>query len=284
MSKDRDHRKHLRQRKEKLANSSPSLDRSSHPDQDAVTRMPVYPELKNRVVLLTGGANGIGAATVSAFREQQARVFFCDTDVSAGKLIATKTASAFQRVDLRNETQIARWIAEVVRTAGNIDVLINNAATDPRITLQDTTVKRWDDLFAVNLRSAFLCSREAAPHMPAGSAIVNLASITFHIAPPQLSAYVGTKGGMLGFTRSLARELGAKRIRVNAVSPGWIMTERQMREYVTPAVRRLIRRSQAIRDLIQPAEIADVIVFLASHASSSITGQEILADRGWAHS
>ncbi len=169
-------------------------------------------------------------------------------------------------------------------SAGRIDILINNAATDPRIALQDLTAKRWDDLFAVNLRAAFLCSREAAPHMPAGGAIVNLASITFHIAPPQLSAYVGTKGGMLGFTRSLARELGAKRIRVNAVSPGWIMTERQLREYVTPAVRRLIRRSQAIPTLIQPPEIADVIVFLASDASSSITGQEILADRGWAHS
>jgi NAD(P)-dependent dehydrogenase (short-subunit alcohol dehydrogenase family) len=246
--------------------------------------MPIYPELSQRIVIITGGANGIGAATVAAFREQQARVFFCDTDVRAGKLIAKKTASVFQRVDLRNEKQIVRWIAGVARSAGKIDVLINNAATDPRIALQDLTVKRWDDLFAVNLRSAFLCSREAAPYMPAGGAIVNLASITFHIAPPQLSAYVGTKGGMLGFTRSLARELGTKHIRVNAVSPGWIMTERQLREYVTPAVRRLIHRSQSIRDLLQPAEIADVILFLASHASSSITGQEILADRGWAHS
>jgi len=99
-----------------------------------------------------------------------------------------------------------------------------------------------------------------------------------------MAAYVATKGGMLGFTRSLARELGPKRIRVNAVSPGWIMTERQLRQYVTLAVKRLIKRSQCIPDPIQPSETADVVLFLASNASSSITGQEILADRGWAHS
>src|SRR5258706_7236698 len=148
--------------------------------------MPVYPELKKRAVLVTGGSNGIGAATVSAFREQQARVFFCDTDAATGRTVAHKTGALFRRVDLRNEKQIVRWITDVVRDTGRIDILINNAATDPRIALQDLTAKRWDDLFAVNLRAAFLCSREAAPHMPAGGAIVNLASITFHIAPPQL--------------------------------------------------------------------------------------------------
>jgi NAD(P)-dependent dehydrogenase (short-subunit alcohol dehydrogenase family) len=99
-----------------------------------------------------------------------------------------------------------------------------------------------------------------------------------------MSAYVASKGGVLGFTRSLARELGPRRIRVNAVSPGWIMTERQLRDYVTPSVKKLIRRSQSIPDLIQPDAIAEVIVFLASDASRAITGQEILADRGWHHS
>lgn len=246
--------------------------------------MPAYPELKNRVVLVTGGANGIGAAVVFAFRQQQAHVFFCDTDAPAGKRLANEIGAVFQPVDLRREKQIVRWISGIARRQGRIDVLINNAACDPRIPLRELTTKRWDDLFAVNLRAAFLCSREAAPHMRNGSAIINLASITWHIAPPQMAAYVATKGGILGFTRSLARELGPRRIRVNAVSPGWIMTERQLREYVTPAVKRLIKRSQCIPDRIQPPEIAEVVLFLASNASSSITGQEILADRGWAHS
>jgi D-xylose 1-dehydrogenase len=250
----------------------------------AQSRMPTYPDLKDRVVLLTGGANGIGAATARAFREQQAEVLFCDTDVTAGKALAKEIGAVFHRVDLRREKGIVRWIGEVSRRHKRIDVLVNNAACDPRIPLPELTAKRWDDLFAVNLRAAFLCSREAAPHMGRSGAIVNLASITWHIAPTQMAAYVATKGGMLGFTRSLARELGPQGIRVNAVSPGWIMTERQLRQYVTPAVKRLIRRSQCLPGLIQPAEIAEVILFLASGASAAITGQEILADRGWAHS
>lgn len=246
--------------------------------------MPIYPELKNSVVLVTGGANGIGAATVTAFREQDARVSFCDVDANSGKAHAQKAGATFARVDLRNEKEIARWIKAVAKEAGHIDVLVNNAASDPRIALKDLTAEKWDALFAINLRSAFLCSREAAPHMGAGASIINLASITWHLAPVMMTAYVATKGGMLGFTRALARELGPRRIRVNAVSPGWIMTERQLRQYVTPAVRKLIHKSQSIPDLIQPREIADVILFLASDASATITGQEILADRGWAHS
>ena len=236
------------------------------------------------MVLITGGANGIGAATVTAFCEQDARVFFCDLDVTAGKAHAKRAGAIFARVDLRDEGQIARWIDSIAKRTGHIDVLVNNAASDPRIPLDKLSAKRWDDLFAINLRSTFLCSREAAPHMGGGASIINLASITWHLAPATMSAYVATKGGILGFTRALARELGSRRIRVNAVSPGWIMTERQLRQYVTPKVKRLIRASQSVPDLIQPEEIATVILFLASDASAAITGQEILADRGWAHS
>lgn len=246
--------------------------------------MSVYPEMNSRVVLVTGGAKGIGAATVRAFRRHRANVCFCDTDAEAGNRLARETGADFRRVDLRRERSVVGWIDAIARTHGRIDVLVNNAARDPRIALAKLSAKQWDGLFAVNLRAAFLCSREAMSHMRPGSAIVNLASITWHIAPAQMAAYVATKGGMLGMTRALARELGPRRIRVNAVSPGWVMTERQLREYVTPAVKRLIKRSQCIPDRIEPEEIADVILFLASEGSSAITGQEILADRGWAHS
>ena len=248
------------------------------------SRVPIYPELRDSVVLVTGGANGIGAATVTAFCEQDARVFFCDRDATAGKAHARRAGAIFTRVDLREETQIGRWIDSVAKQTGPIDALVNNAASDPRIPLDKLTTRRWDELFAINLRSAFLCSRSAVPHMGAGASIINLASITWHLAPATMSAYVATKGGLLGFTRALARELGPRRIRVNAVSPGWIMTERQLRQYVTPKVKRLSRTSQSVPDLIQPAEIANVILFLASDASAAITGQELLADRGWAHS
>jgi D-xylose 1-dehydrogenase len=247
---------------------------------DQYSTAAVYPDLKSATVLITGGANGIGAATVRSFSQQGAHVFFCDVDVPAGKTLAKELGCHFSRVDLRQEREICAWVRDV----GNIRVLVNNAANDPRIPLKGHTTQQWDDLFARNLRAMFLAARETAPLMREGASIINLASITFHIAPPQMSAYVATKGGVLGFTRSLARELGPRGIRVNAVSPGWVMTERQLRDFVTPAVKRLIKRSQCVPSRIQPEEIASVILFLASNASASITGQEILADRGWAHS
>jgi len=262
--------------------------------------MPRYPELADKVVLVTGGANGIGAAMVRAFSAQGARVFFCDVDAKNGRALAKELdgCAQFSEVDLTNEPAVCRWIAAIGKgqgtpartTAGShrrlrlnrgIDVLINNAAYDPRIPLAQTSTKEWDDLFARNLRACFLTSREASAYINAGGSIINFASITFHLVPSEMTAYVATKGGVLGFTRALARELGPRRIRVNTISPGWIMTERQLRQYVTPAVKRLILRSQSIPELIQPNEIANIALFLASDGSTAITGQEILADRGW---
>ena len=248
--------------------------------------MPQYPELRGRNVLITGGANGIGAAIVRAFNRHGAHVFFCDTDEAAGVALAGELGAetVFTRVDLTREREVCRWIGRVRGRVGTIHCLVNNAARDPRLAFEKSTAKFWDDLFAINLRAYFLCAREACRAMSRDSSIINLSSITFHSAPVPMSAYVATKGGVLGFTRSLARELGPERIRVNAVSPGWIMTERQLEEFVTPTVKRLIRRSQSIPDLIGPEEIAEVVLFLAGDGSRAITGQEILADRGWHHS
>lgn len=249
--------------------------------------MSTYPDLKNRNVLVTGGANGIGAATVRAFHEQGSTVFFCDLDATAGRRLERSlgTGVFFQKVDLLKERAIARWIEGIGKRFKKIDVLINNAARDPRLSLENCSAEDWDRLFAGNVRAYFLASREAVKWMPrTGGAIVNFASITFHLGPANMTAYVATKGGVIAFTRSLARELGPRRIRVNTVSPGWIMTKRQLRDFVTPSLKKLIKRSQCIPELIQPEEIARVVLFLASNASGAITGQEILADRGWAYS
>lgn len=245
-----------------------------------------YGDLRDQSIIITGGANGIGEAMARAFVAQGARVFFCDVDVRAGEALARELGRMveFARVDLRREAEVRRWVKRIVKTAGKVGVLINNAARDPRMALDKVSVEDWDDLFATNLRAYFLMAREVAPHMGEGGSIINFSSITFHIAPPELTTYVATKGGALAFTRALARELGPRGIRVNTLSPGWIMTERQKREFVTPAVKRLIRRSQCIPDRLQPEDIASVALFLASDASRAITGQEILADRGWAHS
>jgi NAD(P)-dependent dehydrogenase (short-subunit alcohol dehydrogenase family) len=245
--------------------------------------MATYDELAARLVLITGGANGIGEAMVKAFHAQGAVVCFCDLDDRAGVRLAKRLGdrAEFAKVNLTREADIKRWVARLAKRHGNIHVLINNAARDPRIALEDVTAKAWDDLFAANIRAYFLTCREASPHLAKGASIVNFSSITFYTAPVNMSAYVATKAAAIGLTRSLARELGPRRIRVNIISPGWIMTKRQLSDHVTPAVKRQIRAAQCIPDLNQPDEVADVALFLASDASRAVTGQEILVDRGW---
>ena len=245
--------------------------------------MAVYDELAGRLVLITGGANGIGRAMVEAFHVQEAMVCFCDLDEKAGARLSKRLGdrAEFAKVNLTSEAEIKRWVARIAKRHGDIHVLINNAACDPRIALEDVTSKAWNDLFAINIRAYFLVCREASLHLAKGASIVNFSSITFYTAPVNMSAYVATKAAAIGLTRSLARELGHRRIRVNTISPGWIMTERQLSDHVTPAVKRQIRREQCIPDLNQPDEVADVALFLASDSSRAVTGQEILVDRGW---
>ena len=247
--------------------------------------MAVYDELAGRLVLITGGANGIGRAMVEAFHVQEAVVCFCDLDEKAGARLAKRLGdrAEFAKVNLTSEADIKRWMARLAKRHGDIHVLINNAARDPRIALEDVTAKVWDDLIAGNIRAYFIACREASPHLAKGASIVNFSSITFYTAPVNMSAYVATKAAAIGLTRSLARELGLRRIRVNTISPGWIMTDRQLSDHVTPAVKRQIRREQCIPDLNQPDEVAEVALFLASDASCAVTGQEILVDRGWVH-
>jgi D-xylose 1-dehydrogenase len=248
--------------------------------------MSSFSDLPGKIVLITGGANGIGAAMVKAFTGQGAQVCFCDLDAVAGKQVCADNEGkpVFRKVDLLKEKQVNAWIAGVVKKFGRVDVLINNAASDPRIALNDMSVNDWDTLLARNLRSCFLTSRAANGSMPTGASIINFSSITFHIAPPEMTAYVASKGGIIAFTRSLARELGPRGIRVNTISPGWIMTDRQLKQFVTPQVKRMLRERQCQPDLLKPDEIANVALFLASTMSSAVTGQEILADRGWQHS
>lgn len=248
--------------------------------------MAQFPELAEQAVVITGGANGIGAATVRAFHAQGARVFFCDVDAAAGEALARELGGnvSFEVVDLVNGQAIADWTARIKRGTKSIRVLVNNAARDPRIPFLETTAQQWDDLFALNVRAYFLTARECAPAMPSGGSIINLSSVVLYNTPRSLVAYVATKGGVLGFTRCLARELGGRGLRVNCVSPGWVFTERQKRDFLDDESMRLIEDRQCIADYIQPTEIADVILFLASDLSTAVTGQEILADRGWEHS
>ena len=247
--------------------------------------MATYAELAGRTVLITGGANGIGQAMVEAFHVQGATVSFCDMDEAGGKRLAKRLAKRveFTKVNLSREVEIKRWIAKVAKRHSSIDVLINNAARDPRIKFEDVSAKDWDDLFAGNLRGYFLTCREASPHLAKGASVINFSSITRFNGPEEMSTYVATKAGAIGLSRSLARELGSRRIRVNTISPGWIMTDRQLDEHVTPAIKRELRKIQCIPELNKPDEVAEVALFLASDASRAVTGQDILVDRGWRH-
>lgn len=244
-----------------------------------------YHDLRGQTVVVTGGANGIGEAIVRAFHQQGSLVAFCDRDATAGRALARELGPEvrFTRVNLTREREIRDWTRAILRHHGAPRVLINNAAWDPRIPVLKCTTKAWDDLFALNLKAYFLMVRELAGKMRKGAAIVNFGSVTFNLGMKPLTAYVATKGGVVGFTRALARELGPSGIRANTISPGWVMTERQLRMYATPANIKWVKGAQCIPDRIEPVEMAKLALFLASDASSAITGQNIMADKGWVH-
>jgi len=246
---------------------------------------PIYPDLAGRTALVTGGATGIGAAIVEAFAGQGAMVYFADIDEPNGTALAARLGEncRFSRVDVTQAEQVKDWIDGIGAARGAVDVLVNNAAQDKRVKFDEMTPEEWDWLLSINLRPHFLTTRAALPYLRAGSSIVNLGSVTYNIGFAGLSAYVASKGGIVGLTRALARELGPRGVRVNCLTPGWTMTERQLRDYVTPETMEWVKGVQSLPELLQPDEIAQAALFLASRASSAITGQVLLADKGWAH-
>lgn len=247
---------------------------------------PVYPDLKDQCIVITGGASGIGEALVRAFALQDAYVCFCDVQLEAGRQLDVELGEkvSFAHVDLTESSQVISWIADVGRRHETIKALLNNAAQDKRIPLQETTMEQWDQLMRLNLRASYLCTQQAVPYMKKNAAsVINFGSINFQLGGAGLSAYVTAKGGIVAMSRSLARELGPDNIRVNTLSPGWVMTDKQLQLYVDDDVKKEIFADQCVPVLIDPGEIAEVALFLASDVSRAITGQNIAADRGWRH-
>lgn len=247
---------------------------------------PNYKDLNGNCVVVTGGATGIGEALVRAFAAQGSHVYFCDIQQAAGEALATDLGErvTFDMVDLTQENQVVSWMQRIGRANPYIKVLLNNAAQDTRLPLLETTMERWDQLTAVNLRAAYLCTQQAVPYMKGRDAsVINFGSVTFQLGEAGLSAYVTAKGAIVAMSRSLARELGPDQIRVNTLSPGWVMTEKQLRMHVNDEVKQRLLASQCIPKLIEPEEIAETALFLASNASRAITGQNIAVNRGWMH-
>ena len=248
-----------------------------------------YPSLANRVVVVTGGASGIGESIVEAFHLQLAQVIFLDIqDQAAEALVARLTqadrkAPVYLHCDLTNIAALKQTIAGILETFGTIDVLVNNAANDNRHSIEETTSTLWDESMAINLKPHFFTIQAVLSAMKRArrGSIINMSSISWMIPSTGMPAYVTAKAAIVGLTRTLAHELGVDNIRVNCVLPGAILTERQKQLWFTPTYEAEILSSQAIKRMIAPDEVARLVLFLAADDSSSITNQSYILDGGW---
>jgi D-xylose 1-dehydrogenase len=248
-----------------------------------------YPSLAGRAVLVSGGATGLGAEFVRQFGAQGARVAFVDIDEPAARRLADEVADAgsprplFLPADVRDVAAYGAAIEAAAGALGPFSVLVNNAANDERRDSADIDQAYWDDKIAVNLRHHFFAIQAVAPGMRelGGGSIINLGSVSAHIPLTRLPAYIASKSAVEGLTRTLARELGPDSIRVNCVVPGWVMTDRQLRDWVTPEAGKLIDSSQSLPGRLVPPDLARMVLWLAADDSAMCTGQRWVVDGGW---
>ena len=257
--------------------------------QDGNTSFARYPSLVGRAVVITGGATGIGESLVSHFARQGARVAFLDIQDEAGlALVGALTAEGcpaplYRHCDLTDIGELQRVVEEVVGALGTVDVLVNNAANDQRHSIEEVTEEFFDASMAVNLRPQFFMIQAVLPAMrKAGrGVIVNMSSICWMIPSTGVPLYIAAKAAIVGLTRTLAHELGGENIRVNAVLPGAIATEKQKRVVYSPEYKAEIMASQALQRDILPEDVARLVLFLAADDSSGITNQSYVVDGGW---
>jgi D-xylose 1-dehydrogenase len=245
-----------------------------------------YSDLAGKVVLVTGGGSGIGEAIVRRFAQQQAKVAFIDIKDSqalVAELAGQGGPVRFEQADLTDIGALRAAIARIREALGPIQVLINNAAHDERHPTEDVTPEYWDDRIAVNLKHQFFAAQAVLPDMKAaqGGSIVNFGSVSWMVGQGGMAAYTAAKSAVLGLTRSLARDYGPYNIRVNAIAPGWIMTQRQIEKWLTPEGEAELMQRQCLKRKLVPDEIAKVTLFMASDEASACTNQQYVVDGGW---
>jgi NAD(P)-dependent dehydrogenase (short-subunit alcohol dehydrogenase family) len=242
----------------------------------------VYPSLKGKRVLVTGGGSGIGAGIVEAFASQGCEVTFFDISKVDSQELAERTGTRFLHVDLTDTAAMQNAIRQLVKDGGSIDVLVNNAANDDRHEIADVTEDYWDNRLNVNLKHQFFCAQAVIPGMrgKGGGVIINLGSISWHLALPGLILYETCKAAIEGLTRALARDLGPDNIRVSCVVPGNVRTARQLKWY-TPEGEAEIVNAQCLKGRLEPEDIAAMTLFLASDDARLISGHEYFVDAGW---
>jgi len=247
-----------------------------------------YPSLKNRTVFITGGATGIGAAMVRAFSEQGAKVAFVDLAGNAAHDLGTNIEQStgmrpwFRQLDITDIAALQSAINDAAAELGPLHTLVNNAANDVRHSTQEVTEAFWDQTQAINLKAYFFACQAVIKGMQAngGGAIINFSSISYMMGNAGYPSYTTANAGITGLTRSMAREFGRDRIRVNTIAPGWVLTEKQKELWVTPEALAAHVARQCLTDTLEPADIVPTVLFLASSASKMVTSQLWAVDGG----
>ncbi len=247
-----------------------------------------YPSLRDRVVFISGGSSGIGAELVRAFASQGARVAFCGTRPEGGQALIDEITAAglpaprYAACDVRDVVAYQALLREVVAELGAIRVLVNNAGRDDRHAMEDVTPEFWDDRLALNLKHYFFAIQAVAPAMAeaGGGSVINMGSVSWMRGRPNLVGYTTAKAGILGLTRTLARELGGRGIRVNALVPGAIVTERQNALHRDAAADQAFIDAQCLKIRLDAGHVARATLFLAADDSDGMTGQHVLVDAG----
>ena len=248
-----------------------------------------YGSLQGKRVFITGGGSGIGESLVAEFAAQGALVAFVDIAVEASEALCRRLAEAgmmaplFRHCDITDIASLQAVMAELAEQLGDFDILVNNAANDQRHQAQDVTLEYWNERIAINQRPMFFTCQAVFEGMKrkGGGSIINVSSISWHMKSGGYPVYATTKAAVVGLTRGLARDYGAHNIRVNTVTPGWVMTQRQIDLWVDEAAEAEIKKSQCLPSKLMPQDIAAMVLFLASDDGAMCSSQEFIVDAGW---
>jgi NAD(P)-dependent dehydrogenase (short-subunit alcohol dehydrogenase family) len=248
-----------------------------------------YPSLRGRSVFITGGGSGIGGCMTEAFAKQGSLVAFVDHAEAPSQALVQKIAKAglprpwYRKTDVTDVNALQTAIRDAAQAIGDFHVLINNVASDDRHSLMEVTPEYYDARIAVNQRPAFFAIQAVVPGMKkmGGGSIINFGSNSYGAKGRNMPVYTTAKSSVIGLTRGLAAELGEHRIRVNVITPGWIMTERQIEKWLTPEGELEIKRNQVLPDKVRPEDVAPMALFLASDDARACSAQEYIVDAGW---
>jgi NAD(P)-dependent dehydrogenase (short-subunit alcohol dehydrogenase family) len=254
-----------------------------------MSRLASYPSLQGRRVFVTGGGSGIGEAIVAAFVAQGAAVAFVDILREPSEALVARLAGTgahdpvFRHCDITDIPALQQTMAELAGLLGDFDVIVNNAANDSRHRIGEVSVDYFDERIAINQRPLFFTVQTALEGMKrrGGGSVINFSSMSFHAKNPDYPIYAATKAAAIGFTRCLARDLGPHNIRVNTVTPGWVMTQRQIDLWLDEAGEAEIKRAQCLPGKLMSEDIAAMVLFLAADDSKMCTAQDFVVDAGW---